>query len=136
VTVSLATRSTSESKVERATWTVFSSIPRARSENQNSSPLWNNKDAKIATSTVGTAAITENKATRRVCRRPLPSPPCSARLIAIRREYRTISTIAGIRFATSNSPINGGESNDPGCAPRLNSQALKTAMATSTTPVV
>ena len=61
----------------RATWTVFSSIPRARSENQNSSPLWNSSEAKIATSTVGTAAITENKATSRVCSRPLPSPPAA-----------------------------------------------------------
>ena len=70
----------------RATWTVFSSIPRARSENQNSRPLWNSTEAKIATSTVGTAAITENSATSRVCSRPLPSPPCSARAIATLRE--------------------------------------------------
>ena len=38
---------------------------RARFENQNSRPLWNSSEAKIATSTVGTAAIAENKATSR-----------------------------------------------------------------------
>ncbi len=52
----------------------FRAFPRARSENQNSSPLWNSSDAKIATSTVGTAAITEKSATRRVWSRPLPKP--------------------------------------------------------------
>ena len=34
---------------------------RARLENQNSRPLWNSSDAKIATRTVGTAAIAVNK---------------------------------------------------------------------------
>ena len=47
---------------------------RARFENQNSRPLWKSTDAKMATSTVGTTAITENKATRRTCKRPLPRP--------------------------------------------------------------
>ena len=41
--------------------TVFSSMLRARFENQNSRPLWNSSEAKIATSTVGTAAIAVNK---------------------------------------------------------------------------
>ena len=94
--------------------TVFSSMPRARSENQNSRPLWNSSEAKIATSTVGTAAMTENSATSRVCSRPLPSPPCSARAIATRRDNSTISAIAGIRLATSSSAISGGDSSEPG----------------------
>ena len=90
---------------------------RARFENQNSSPLWNSNEAKIATSTVGTAAMTENKATSRVCSRPLPSPPAAARSIASLRENSTISAIAGMRLATSSSAISGGDSRVPGSAP-------------------
>ncbi len=45
---------------------------------------------------------------------PVPSPPCEARAIAIRRDSSTINAIAGIRIATSSAAINGGDSNDPG----------------------
>ena len=84
-------------------------------------PLWNSKDAKIATSTVGAAAITENNATSRVWSRPLPRPPSSARAIARRRENSTISAIAGIRLAISSSAMNGGDNKDPGSDVRLRS---------------
>ena len=113
---------------------MFSSIPRARSENQNSSPDWIRIEAKIATNTVGTAAITENKATSRVCSRPVPIPRRSARALASRRASNTISAIAGIKLATSSSAISGGESNVPGAASRTSTVALNATIATSKAP--
>ena len=86
-------------------------MPRARSENQNSTPLWNSNEAKITTSRVGTLAITEKSATRRTCSRPLPPiGDRAARRIATRRATSTISAIAGTRLATSSAATIGGVS--------------------------
>ena len=122
-TASPPTRLSSNRRVPRATSTVFSSIVRARFENQNSSPLCNRIDAKIATTTVGTAATIENNATSRVCNCPVPSPRRAALCRAISRAIITISTIAGSRLAISSSAISGGENKVPG-SPALRTTAM------------
>ena len=91
----------------------ISIIPRALSENQNSRPDWNSSEAKIATRTVGTAAITgeqgDEAGVQLAARQPALLGPAMAR----RRDSRTISPIAGIRMAISSSAISGGDSKDP-----------------------
>ena len=73
----------------------FSSSPRELSENQNSTPDWNRYDAKITTSKVGIAEISEKKNTSWVCSRPVPPSVSAARRSAIRRPSRTSRAIAG-----------------------------------------
>jgi len=80
--------------------------------------------------------MTENSATSRVWSIPVPSPPCSARRSATRRLNSTISTIAGMRLATSSRAISGGFSVEPGSPPRnrvklVASMAIRTVAATS-----
>ena len=75
----------------------------------------------MATITVGTAAITENSATNRVCNWPVPIA-LAARAMAMRRDSSTISAMAGIRLAISSSAICGGDSIELGVASRLSIQ--------------
>ena len=107
---------------------MFSSILRARSENQNSKPDWSRKEAKITTSTVGTAAMTEKSATRRVWSRALPMPCSRARLIASLRDNSTISAIAGSRLATSSKAISSGGTKSPGAVSRRSTPSVITSI--------
>ena len=69
----------------------------------------------MTTSSVGTLAITEKRATRRTWSLPLP-PICerAARPIATRRAASTIRAVAGTRLATRSMATIGGVSSDWG----------------------
>ena len=63
----------------------------------------------MTTRSVGTAAISENRATSRTCRRPLlPIDERSARRTAMRRPMRNRIDVAASRLATSNAAITTG----------------------------
>jgi hypothetical protein len=86
----------------------------ARSENQNSIPLWNSKDASTTTMMVGTLATIANSATSRTCSRPFPPiRDVLARRSARRLAISTMITIAATRLATSSSATIGGVSSAP-----------------------
>ncbi len=89
-----------------------------RSENQNCTPNWNSSEAKITTSTVGTAAMPANSATSRTCNCAPASPRRRlASRIATRRAISTTSVITGSRLATSSSVTIGGDTPLAGAAP-------------------
>ena len=99
---------------------------RARLENQNSRPLWNSSEAKIATSTVGTAAIAVNKRDQTDVQPSAAEPsllrPPHRDLARIKRHQRDRrqqdSRSAAARSAAATASV-------PGSAPRLSSQTLK-----------
>ena len=93
-----------------------------RSENQNCTPNWNSSEANTTTSSVGTAAMPANNATRRRCSWATARP--LRRLVirmANRRPISTTNSIAGTRQATSTSATSGCDAPVAGTSRRVSS---------------
>jgi len=75
------------------------------------------KKAQITTIIVGTAAVTEKRATNRVWRRASPPPRALALRRAIRRPNSTSNAMAGNRLITSKDATASGDNSD--CCPKL-----------------
>ncbi len=89
----------------------FSIMPLARSDDQNSTPIWNSREAKMVTSNAGTAAMIEKMATsgraaRPRPRRATPRPPPPRDTPPDEHQQRD----TGTRLATSSEAIAGGDS--------------------------
>jgi hypothetical protein len=96
--------------VPRATCTVFSSIPRARSENQNSRPALEQQRGENGDQH-GRHARDDGEDRDQAGVEPAAAePPLSARATATCAEIEHHQAIAGSRIATSSSAISGGDS--------------------------